>query len=239
MTSGAWLLAHFAYTATLLDGCAALPGESRGLVANRIVETAIVRNGSPVVVFESGLGARLETWSTVFTAVAQDTTVFAYDRPGYGGSESPSTPRDGAHVVDELRAVLAANGLPPPYLLVGHSLGGLYVQYFARRYPTEVAGVVLVDATHPEQFRGDGSPDHWPAWYRTLFGIWSSGIAHEEFAAADATGQAVLALPPFDRGPAVVLAAREPNLPDTPVVRDARRKREDICLLYTSDAADE
>jgi pimeloyl-ACP methyl ester carboxylesterase len=74
--------------------------------------------------------------------------VFAYSRPGYGDSDSPTTPRDAKHIVEELRGLLAAEGYAPPYILVGHSFGGTYMELFAKSHPSEVAGLVLVDTRH-------------------------------------------------------------------------------------------
>lgn len=76
----------------------------------------------------------------------------AYDRAGYGGSDAAEGLRDASNVVEELRAVLAASGHTPPYVLVGHSLGAMYVRLFARTHPEEVVGLVLVDGTPAEIF---------------------------------------------------------------------------------------
>src|SRR5689334_23832900 len=108
-------------------------------------------SGVPVVVFENGLGDTLETWKSVQDDVSGFTTTFAYNRAGYAGSPSAVGTRDAATAVSELRALLAERGLAPPYLLVGHSLGGLYVQYYARNFPDEVTGLVLVDSSHWDQ----------------------------------------------------------------------------------------
>ncbi len=102
--------------------------------------------GVPTVVFESGLGDGKEVWASVFRAVSKHTRVFAYDRAGYGQSAGSAQARDGHQMVEELRAVLKTANIPAPYVLVGHSLGGTLVKLFARMYPEEVAGVVLVDA---------------------------------------------------------------------------------------------
>jgi pimeloyl-ACP methyl ester carboxylesterase len=80
--------------------------------------------------------------------VGAQARAFTYSRPGYGQSEPSPEPRDAAHIVEELRALLAARGLAPPYVLVGHSFGGAYMELFAKAYPEEVAGVVLVDPRH-------------------------------------------------------------------------------------------
>jgi pimeloyl-ACP methyl ester carboxylesterase len=106
--------------------------------------------GTPTVVFESGLGNGKEVWSSVFHAISEKTHAIAYDRAGYGQSERSRLARDGHQLVRELRAMLHTEKIPPPYVLVGHSLGGTIVKLFARTYPNEVAGVVLVDARHSE-----------------------------------------------------------------------------------------
>lgn len=106
--------------------------------------------GSPTVVFESGLGQGKRNWAPVFNAVAEVTRAVVYDRAGYGQSEPSTTSRDGLQIVLELREMLRVEGIAPPYVLVGHSLGGTVVKLFAKTYPLEVAGVVLVDARHEE-----------------------------------------------------------------------------------------
>ncbi|HOE40825.1 MAG TPA: alpha/beta fold hydrolase [Rhodoferax sp.] len=107
-------------------------------------------SGSPTVIFESGLGDGKEVWAPVFNALSRKTRVLAYDRAGYGQSDKSSWTRDGFQIVHELRALLRTENIAPPYVLVGHSLGGTLVKLFARTYPDEVAGVVLVDARHAD-----------------------------------------------------------------------------------------
>ena len=123
----------------------------------RIAETAmgkrslvVAGEGGPTVVFESGLGDGKEAWGPVFQAVSQHARVVAYDRAGYGDSDPSTARRDGEQIVQELRALLRAEQLPPPYVLVGHSLGGTLAKLFARMHPEEVAGVVLVDARNSD-----------------------------------------------------------------------------------------
>lgn len=103
--------------------------------------------GGPTVVFEAGLGDGLTTWDSVFEEVAVNTRAFAYSRPGYGGgfpgpSEKQRTADD---VARKTKALLEHAQARPPYVLVGHSIGGMYVLRFAQLYPELVAGVVLVD----------------------------------------------------------------------------------------------
>lgn len=110
----------------------------------------VAGHGSPTVVLESGLGHGKRVWGPVFNGVSAITRVVAYDRAGYGQSEASEQPRSGLQIVAELRALLETEGLGPPYVLVGHSLGGTYMKLFAKMYPSEVVGVVLVDARHSE-----------------------------------------------------------------------------------------
>ena len=109
--------------------------------------------GSPAVIFESGLGGTSLDWSRVQPAVSEFTRACSYDRAGYGWSEPGPSPRHAARLAAELDRLLLSAGVPPPYVLVGHSFGGLTVRiYAARRAPT-VAGLVLVDAVHERQFQ--------------------------------------------------------------------------------------
>lgn len=110
----------------------------------------VAGTGSPTVVFESGIGQGKRNWAPVFNQVCELTRAVAYDRAGYGQSEVSELPRDGLQIALELRDMLRTEGLEPPYVLVGHSLGGTMVKLFAKTWPDEVAGVVLVDARHEE-----------------------------------------------------------------------------------------
>lgn len=112
------------------------------------VEIATAGSGPVTVVFEAGLGLDWTNWDEVASEVARHTRVFAYSRPGYGASGPATTSRDPQVIVEELRALLAAEGHAPPYLLVGHSIGGGYVELFAKAHSDEVFGVVLVDPRH-------------------------------------------------------------------------------------------
>ena len=105
--------------------------------------------GSPTVVLEGGLGQGSAYFARIAPKVAETTRVCAYDRAGRGRSEPAIGTQDGAAIARDLHALLAASGNPGPYILVGHSSGGVYVRFFAAAYPDEVAGVVLLDAQSP------------------------------------------------------------------------------------------
>jgi pimeloyl-ACP methyl ester carboxylesterase len=101
--------------------------------------------GSPTVVMDYGLGGISPLWHWVQAEVAKMTSVCVYDRAGYGWSESSPHLRTSKQMVQELYTLLKKGGIAGPYLLVGHSLGGLNMRLFASQYPSEVVGVVLVD----------------------------------------------------------------------------------------------
>jgi len=102
--------------------------------------------GHPTVVMDYGLGGISPLWYQVQSQVAKFTSVCVYDRAGYGWSEPSPHPRTSLIMVQELHTLLKKGGIAGPYLLVGHSLGGLNMRLFASQYPSDVVGVVLVDA---------------------------------------------------------------------------------------------
>jgi pimeloyl-ACP methyl ester carboxylesterase len=108
--------------------------------------------GTPVVVFEAAIGGSALTWSLVQPHVSHVTRTCSYDRGGFGWSEPGPQPRTAGRVADELRVLLRRAGINPPFVFVGHSFGGLVGRIFARRHQSEMAGLVLVDPAHPEDW---------------------------------------------------------------------------------------
>jgi pimeloyl-ACP methyl ester carboxylesterase len=215
-----------------LSGCASLPNSTTEKINARQVEYALTRHHTIPVIFENGLGGRIEWWKDVLPAISSDTTTFVYNRPGYGNSEPATTPRDGSHVVDELRFLLRSKELGPPYILVGHSLGGLYMQLFARRYPDEVSALILVDSTHPRQLDGDGALENQSLWVRGLIGALVTGSAKDELNLLSQTGMQVLSLPTLKNKPVYVLSASLPLQEKSKLADDANEKRKDLARLY-------
>ena len=112
--------------------------------------------GSPTVILEAGAGAFSATWGWIQPAVAQQTRVCAYDRAGFGWSELGPEPRDAKQIALELHTLLEKAGVEPPYVMVGHSLGGIYVRVYNAQYPGEVVGMALIDSTHPDNWDRQG-----------------------------------------------------------------------------------
>ena len=99
------------------------------------------------MILEPGAGGSAASGKLVTPAVAGDTRVCVYDRAGRGWSDPAASPPDGAQIATDLHRLLDRANVPGPYVLAGHSFGGLYVRTFAAKYPEEVAGLVLVDST--------------------------------------------------------------------------------------------
>jgi pimeloyl-ACP methyl ester carboxylesterase len=132
--------------AAVLAACGSTVPATVDTFNGRQIEIATAGNGgAATVVFEAGNGADWTSYDEVASEVADHTQVFAYSRPGYGVSDPTTTQRNAQTIVEELRALLAYEGYTPPYVLVGHSMGGTYMELFAKAHPDEVVGVVLVD----------------------------------------------------------------------------------------------
>jgi len=125
-----------------------------------------VGNGNPTVVLDSGLGDTFLSWRKVQPQIAQFVRVCSYDRAGLGYSDPSPRPRTSKVIAEELHALLQAAGIAPPYVLVGHSLGGFNVRLYQSLYPKEVVGMVLVDASHPDQ------ENRFPPELKNMEGTW-------------------------------------------------------------------
>jgi pimeloyl-ACP methyl ester carboxylesterase len=108
--------------------------------------------GSPSVVFDAALGGSSLSWALVQGEVARFARACSYDRAGFGWSDAGPLPRTAGRIADELRVLLDRAGEAPPYVLVGHSFGGLVMRVFATKFRRETAALVLVDPAHPEDW---------------------------------------------------------------------------------------
>jgi pimeloyl-ACP methyl ester carboxylesterase len=121
-------------------------------VAGAKVHLNCTGTGAPTVILESGLGDDWLQWRKVQPAISQWTRVCSYDRAGYGWSEPRAGERDSKHIADELHALLQQAHISGPFLMMGHSAGGLHIREYATKYPTGIAGLVFLDASTPTQF---------------------------------------------------------------------------------------
>lgn len=134
------------------------PGRLVRLPDGRMLNLRCAGHGAPTVVLESGFGADSHAWFKVQPAIAAITRVCAYDRAGYGFSEPGPQPRSGAAIARDLDQALTEANLAGPYVVVGHSAGGLYARLFAARRPGDVVGLVFLDPT-VERLAPDDSVD--------------------------------------------------------------------------------
>jgi pimeloyl-ACP methyl ester carboxylesterase len=138
--------------------------------------------GSPTVVIEAGLGDWSTSWGFVQSEVAKTTRICTYDRAGTGWSDAGPLPRDAAQFAKELHTLLQNANIPGPYVMVGHSLGGLGVRVFVHDYASEVAGVVLVESMNPKQISQlptseRDQPNPQSRYYSVLTGLARFGVA--------------------------------------------------------------
>ena len=111
------------------------------------------KSGQPAIVLEAGSGADLETWGPIFSDLARLAPVVTYDRRGEGRSDADTATPTFTRTVETLHALLQQLGTPPPYVLVGHSLGGVFIRGFSSLYPNETAGLVYLDVPDFESTR--------------------------------------------------------------------------------------
>jgi pimeloyl-ACP methyl ester carboxylesterase len=147
---------------TVMSACSTTPQEDIDKlvdIGDYSLHIACRGEGSPTVVIDSGLGDTSARWQEFQDQVAEFGRVCTYDRAGYGTSEPGTLPRDSQRVADELKLLLDKAGEKAPYLLVGHSLGGLNAQVFAEKNPKLVAGMLLLDPPPLDFITGQAFPD--------------------------------------------------------------------------------
>jgi pimeloyl-ACP methyl ester carboxylesterase len=192
-------------------GALALPPTSLGIPAPSLQyvhhKVRLEGHGPLTVVFEAGLGDTLDVWSLVQAQLDGCARTVAYNRAGYLGSDPASGPRDSVTIVAELRGELRSRNIEPPYVLVGHSLGGLYMQYFARNFPTETAGLLLLDSTHWNQGLALDADANTAYTRRTTVTLFMPWIMRRELSDSSAAGEQVHSSPQAHGVPTIVLSA--------------------------------
>ena len=134
-----------------------------------------IGEGTPAVTLDAGLGDTYLSWRKVQPEIGKFTRVCSYDRAGLGYSQTAPGPRTSKVIAEQLHALLQAAGIKPPYVLVGHSMAGYDVRLYASAYPTDVAGMVLVDASHPDQDK------RFPPELQNMQGSWEREALFIEF----------------------------------------------------------
>jgi pimeloyl-ACP methyl ester carboxylesterase len=191
-----------------------LPAPRLAEVGPATIEYVVSGTTRPVIVLINGSGGPLDGWSRVFGPLLRFGTVVAYNRPGIGRSSRPTEPQTGALIAGTLRDLLTELELEPPFILLGHSLGGLYVNLFARMLPNDVSGVVLVEAAHPDDRQLAAFQPGWLRAVNSVLGVgnpFRKDRAYGETRWVDRTSRQLEHAGPFPNVPlAVVSAARHP-----------------------------
>ena len=132
----------------------AMPETNTVTVNGATNEYALGGEGSsPVIILLNGFRMPLFSWEQLYPEIQKHGRVFVYNRHGIGKTSKATCPQTGAEIIRSLANVLQALQLPPPYILVAHSLGGLFANLYARSQPEQVAAVVFVDASHPDEIK--------------------------------------------------------------------------------------
>lgn len=208
------------------------------ILDGRRVALWCARRPGPAIVLINGAGGPLEGWMRVWPGLSALGTLVAWNRPGIGASQAPTVDQSAAAVGVQLRALLAALAVAGPYVLVGHSLGGLHALHLARSHPAEVAAVVLLDATAPDDVAAMAA--HASPLQRGLQALvdrlWPPD-PHSEALHARASVQQLAALPPFPPVPLAVVSGTRPALAWlTPRAQREARARHQAALARLSPA---
>ena len=188
--------------AAILIAARPVPHDEIVKVRGQNLHVQITGGGGPTVVFEAGLGNDTSTWRAVAGPVSRFARVVLYDRAGLGKSlplAHPGVPVTADAVAASLHALLRKIGLRRPFILVGHSLGGLYMQMFARRYPWEVAGLILIDSASAEA----------PPQLKTRAKLEPGSAAYLEEQGVAASNKELRRAGPFPDVPLTVVAATD------------------------------
>jgi hypothetical protein len=186
------------------------------VVNDRRVHVVVAGQGQPTVVFEAGFVNDLRSWAKVQAEIAKSCTTVSYDRAGLGLSEESSSPRSGEQIATDLHALLQKLGVAPPYILAGHSAGGLYIRSFAHRYPNEIGGMIFVDAVLPEYLRWLHRNDHEHWQELEKIGMESGSVVRAQWLGLEPTLKEIEKSGPLPRVPVVVLVSNQSDLPFKP-----------------------
>jgi len=199
--------------------------------------------GKSVVVFESGLGEDVSTWSDVQPRVAQFAHTFTYDRAGLDKSDPSPHQKSVESMSSDLHALLHKAGVQPPYILVGHSLGGALVQYFAHTYPTEIAALVLLDPEDGrliDRLHQTLAEDQWKARQQAMAAVMPklSDTQRAELSATESSGAALAGALPLPDVPVILFTGtlKDPSFPGNPMEQDLKLQLHNELLTHLAHA---
>ncbi|MCU0469170.1 MAG: alpha/beta hydrolase [Arcicella sp.] len=203
-------------------------------INQKITEVSKSFGTTASIVFVGGFGSELATWNKLYTELNPSATIFAYNRAGIGASENIAGLRDAKTIATEMKVILEANNIKPPYVLVAHSMGGIYARMFHHLNPSKVKGIVLVDATHENQLETLletlPKPDRAFAYQAmeavndSLLKTYPAGSVREEFRANFATNYTqIRQFPAIKSIPLYVITSTKVNDENPPFVNDIKK----------------
>ncbi|MBB3110166.1 pimeloyl-ACP methyl ester carboxylesterase [Paenibacillus phyllosphaerae] len=196
-------------------------------------------SGSPAIVLINGGSGPIEGWMRVLPELTQLSTVMGYNRLGVGASDKPSLPQDGMAIVNMLHEMLGRLDLKPPYLLVGHSLGGLYANLYARLFPDEIAGVVFLEASTPKDITLDRHQGSFVKLLNKLLTATDTFFPHKQYDEVRFVKQTIAQIEASGRFPNVpvfVLTGGKENKMIPPEVRQERLSHQLELLALSTDS---
>jgi pimeloyl-ACP methyl ester carboxylesterase len=191
-------------------------------------------NGKPNIVLINGGSGPIEGWMKIITEISKSSSVFSYNRFGVTGSDKPKEPQDGMTIVRTLREALTLIGFEPPFLLVGHSLGGLYTNLYARLYPNEVAGVVFLESSHPKDLSLNEYQGKTVKAINKMFTMFDSLSSHKQFNEVNFVKETVNQIHQIDSFPEIPVYVITGGQENRMMPEEVRKKRLDNQLELLS-----
>lgn len=184
-------------------------------------------NGKPNIILINGGSGPIEGWMKIITEISKSSAVFSYNRFGVTGSDKPKEPQDGMTIIRTLREALTIIGFEPPFLLVGHSLGGLYANLYARLYPNEVAGVVFLESSHPKDLSLNEYQGKTVKAINKVFTLFDSLSSHKQFNEVNFVKETVNQIHKIDSFPEIPVYVITGGQENRMMPEEVRKKRLD------------
>ncbi|WP_235852081.1 alpha/beta fold hydrolase [Niallia nealsonii] len=184
-------------------------------------------NGKPKIVLINGGSGPIEGWMKIITEISEFSSVFSYNRFGITGSDKPKEAQDGMTIVRTLREALTIVEFEPPFLLVGHSLGGLYANLYARLYPNEVEGVVFLESSHPKDLSLNEYQGKTIKAINKVFTMFDSLSSHKQFNEVNFVKETVNQIHQIDSFPEIPVYVITGGKENRMMPEEVRKKRLD------------
>lgn len=198
------------------------------------IQYNISGSGKPNIVLINGGSGPIEGWMKILQEVSKLSSVFSYNRIGVAGSDKPKKAQDGITIVQNLREALKTVGIEPPHLIVGHSLGGLYANLFARLYPNEIAGVIFLESSHPKDTSLDKYQGNVVKTINKMLSMFDSLSSTKQFSEVNFVKQTVSQIQQVSSFPEIPVYVITGGKENRMIPEEARQKRQENQLELLS-----